>query len=87
MKGNESGSDEDAIGFNKEIRSIRGEKHVEDAREWASNLDVRAENVRKVCLSFPSKMAVVLDQHAFTDIALFTDTALESLSHFCNCWS
>ena len=29
-------------------------KHVAEAREWASNLDLRAENVRKACLSFSS---------------------------------
>ena len=44
-------------------------KHVAEAREWASNLDSRAENVRKACLSFPSETAIGLDQHAFADIA------------------
>ena len=72
---------EDTIGFNEEISSIRAlrEKHVEEAREWASNLDLRAENVRKVRLSFPSKTAIGLDQHAFKDLALLTDNALDSL--------
>ena len=56
-----------------------GRKHVEEAPEWAGNLDLRAENVRKARLSFPSKTAIGLDQHAFTDIALLPDNALESL--------
>ena len=70
---------EDAIGFVKEINSIRAlwEKHVAEARVWASNLDLRAENVRKGCLSFPSKTAIGLDEHAFTDIALLRDNALD----------
>ena len=72
---------EDAIGFNKDKSSIRAlrEKHVEEAREWAGNLDLRAESVRKACLSFPSKTAIGLDQHAFKDIALLPDNALDSL--------
>ena len=72
---------EDKIGFKKEISSIRAprEMHVEEAREWAGNLDLRAGNVRKACLSFPSKTAVDLDQHAFKDIALLPDNALDSL--------
>ena len=72
---------EDTIGFNEEISSIRAlrEKHVEEAREWASNLDLRAENVRKVRLSFPSKTAIGLDQHAFKDIASLPHSALDSL--------
>ena len=74
-------SGEDAIGFNTEISSIRGlrEKHVEEAREWAGNLEFRAGNVRKDCLSFPSKTAIGLDQYAFTDITLLPDNALDSL--------
>ena len=74
-------SGEDAICFNKEISSTRAlrEKHVEEAREWAGNLDVRAEKVRKACLSFPSKMSIGLDQHAFKDIALLPDNALDCL--------
>ena len=36
------------------IRALR-EKRVAEARVWASNLDSRAENVRKACLSFRSK--------------------------------
>ena len=58
---------EDAMGFVKEINSIRAllEKHVAEARVWASNLDLRAEHVRKACLSVPSKTAIGLDQHAF----------------------
>ena len=73
---------EDAIGFVMEINSMRAlrEKHVEEARDWASNLDLRAENVREVCLSFPSKTAIGLVQHAFTDIAHLTDNTLESLA-------
>ena len=72
---------EDTIGINKEICSVRAqcEMHVEEAREWAGNLDLRAGNVRKACLSFPSKTAVGLDQHAFKDIALLPDNALDSL--------
>ena len=72
---------EDTIGFTKEISSIRALSvmHVEEAREWAGNLDLRAGNVRKACLSFPSKTAIGLDQHAFKDIALLPDNALESL--------
>ena len=54
-------------------------KHVAEARVRARNLDLRADNVRKVCLSFSSKTAIGLDQHAFTDIALLLDDALESL--------
>ena len=38
-----------------------------------------AASVRKACLSFPSKTAIGLDQHAFKDIALLPDNALGSL--------
>ena len=60
---------EDSFGFNKEMRSTRAprEVHVEEAREWAGNLDLRAENVRKACLYFPPKTATGLHQHAFKD--------------------
>ena len=54
--GNVSGRNEDAIGFSKEIdrrRSLR-EKHVAEARVWASSLGLRAVDIRKACLSFPS---------------------------------
>ena len=73
--------DEDTIGFNKEISSIRDlrDKHVAEAHEWARNLDLNAANVRKACLSFPSKTAIGLDQHAFKDIGLLPDNALGSL--------
>ena len=72
---------EDAISIVKENNqfSCSTGKHVAEAREWASKLDLQAGNVRKACLSFPSKKAIGLDQHAFTDIALFPDNALESL--------
>ena len=66
-------SGENAIGFNTETSSIRA------LREKHGNLDLRVENVRKACLSFPSKTAIGLDQHAFTDIALLPDNALDSL--------
>ena len=91
---------EDAIGFSKEKYSIRAlrEKHVAEARVWANSLGLRAVDIRKACLSFPSKTAIGLDQHAFTDIANFTDNALGEtdnvlsswpyqLSHCCNFWS
>ena len=95
---------EDTIGFNKKISSIRAlrEMHVEEARVWASSLGLRADDIRKACLSFPSKTAIDLDQHVFTDIALLptmpwilwvrsSDNVLSSwphqLSHFCNFWS
>ena len=72
---------EDAIRFNKEIDSIRAsrEKHVAEARVWASSLGLRAVDIRKACLSFQSKTAIGLDQHAFTDIANLPDNALDSL--------
>ena len=72
---------EDAIGFVKDINSIRAlrEKHIAEARVWASSLGLRADDVRKACLSFPSTTAIGLDQHVFTDIALLTDNALDSL--------
>ena len=72
---------EDAIGFNTEIVSVRAvrEKHVAGARVWASSLGLRAVNIREACLSLPSKTAIGLDQHAFTDIAILTDNALDSL--------
>ena len=61
------------------------EKHVAEAREWASNLDLRAENVREACLSFPSK---TLPWNLW---ARSSDNVLSSwqyqLSHFRNCWS
>ena len=60
------------------IRALRV-MHVEGARAWAGNLDLRAENVRKVCLSFPSRTAIGLDQQAFTDTAFLLDNALDSL--------
>ena len=72
---------EDAIGFVKEINSIRAlrGKHVAEARVWASSLGLRADDIRKACLSFPSKTAIGLDQHVFTDIASLPDNALDSL--------
>ena len=93
-------SGEDAIGFVKETNSKRalGEKHVAEARVWASNLDLRAENVRKACLSFPSRTAVGLPHSCptmpWTLWARSSDNVLSSwpyqLSHFCNfrsCWA
>ena len=73
--------DEDTIGFNKDISSLRDlrDTHVAEAHEWARNLDLSAASVRKACLSFPSKTAIGLDQHAFKDIALLPDKALGSL--------
>ena len=73
--------DEDTIGFDKEISSIRDlrVKHVAEAHEWTRNLDLSAASVRKACLSFPSKTAIGLDQHAFKDMALLPDNALGSL--------
>ena len=64
--------DEDTISFDKETSSIRDlrDKHVADTHEWARNLDLSAASVHKACLSFPSKTAIGLDQHAFKDIAL-----------------
>ena len=72
---------EDTIGFNEEISSIRAlrDMHVGEAREWAGNFDLRAENGPKACLSFPSKTAIGVDQHAFKDIALLPDNASDSL--------
>ena len=69
--GNASGAAKTQSVFNKELSSICVllETHVEEAREWAGNIDLRAKNVRKACLSFPSKTAIGLDQHAFSDIA------------------
>ena len=74
--------DEDTIGFDKETSSIRDlrVKHVAEAHEWARNLDLTAASVRKACLSFPSKTAIGLDQHAFEDIALLPDNAFSVLS-------
>ena len=73
--------DEDTIGFDKETSSIRDlrVKHVAEDHEWARNLDLSAASVRKACLSFPSKTAIGLDQHALKDIALLPDNALGSL--------
>ena len=73
--------DVDKIGFDKETSSIRDlrVKHVAEAHEWARNLDLSATSIRKACLSFPSKTAIGLDQHAFKDIALLPDNALGSL--------
>ena len=73
--------DADKSGFDKETSSIRDlrVKHVAEAHEWASNLDLSAASIRKACLSFPSKTAIGLDQHAFKDIALLPDIALVSL--------
>ena len=72
--------DEDTIGFDKEINSIRDLRvtHVAEAHEWARNLDLSAASVRKAC-SFPSKTANGLDQHSFKDIAQLPDNALGSL--------
>ena len=74
-------SDEDTIGLDKETSSIRDlrVKHVAETHEWARNLDFSAASVRKDCLSFPSKTAIGLDQHAFKDIAPLPDNALGSL--------
>ena len=73
--------DEDDIGSVKDINRKRAlrEKHVAEARVWVSSLGLRADDVRKACLSFPSTTAIGLDQHVFTDIALLTDNALDSL--------
>ena len=70
---------EETIGLNKEVRSIRAQRemYVEEARECAANLDLRTENVRKACLSSPSKTAIGLDQHAFKDFAFLFDNALD----------
>ena len=67
--------------FDNETSSIRDlrVKHVAEAHEWARNLDLSATSIRKACLSFPSKSAIGLDQHAFKDIALLPDNALGSL--------
>ena len=45
---------EDVIGFVKEISSMRAlrEKHVAEARVWASSLGLRADDIRKACPSF-----------------------------------
>ena len=61
--------------FDKEISNFRvqREMHVEGAVEWAGDIDLRAENVRK---AFLSKTAISLDQHAFKDIELLPDNAL-----------
>ena len=72
---------EDAVGFSKEIdsfRALRG-KHVAEARVWANSLGLRAVDIRKACLSFSSKTAIGLDQHAFSVIANLPDNALDSL--------
>ena len=73
--------DEDTIGFDQETSSVRDlrETHVAEDHESARNLDLSAASVRKACLSFPSKTAIGLDQHAFKDIALLPDIALGSL--------
>ena len=68
---------EDAIGFSKEIDSIRALRGKHVAR--ASSLGLRAVDIREACLSFPSKTAIGLDQHALTDIAILPDNALDSL--------
>ena len=96
---------EDKHGFDKETSSIRDLrfKHVAEAHEWARNLDLSAASFRKACLSFPSKTAIGLNQHAFKDVALLpltmlwapwvrsSDSVLSSwpyqLSHFYNFWS
>ena len=54
-------------------------KNVAEASVWASSLGLRAVDIRKACLPFPSKTAIGLHQHAFTDIANLTDNALDSL--------
>ena len=72
---------DDACSFEQEIRSNRAlrEAHVGDAGEWAYELDLSAENIRKACLSFPSKTSIGLDQHSFQDIAHLSDNAPNSL--------
>ena len=50
-------SGEDAIGFNTEISSIRA------LREKHGNLDLRAENVRKICLSFDRSRSARIHRH------------------------
>ena len=81
MNGNVSGAAKTQSVSTKGVSSIRAvrEKLVKEAREWAGNLGLRAENVRKACLSFPSTTAIGLDQHAFKDIALLLDNALDAL--------
>ena len=72
--GNVSGGSEDAIGFVKEINSIRAlrEKHVAEARA----VSVYELMIFASLVSFPSKTANGLDQHVFTDLL---DNALNSL--------
>ena len=69
--------------FQKKLDSIRAvrEKHVADARVWASSLGLRVVDIRKACLSlsFQSITAIGLDQHAFIDIANLSHNALDSL--------
>ena len=79
---------EDTIGFNKEVRSIRAlrEVHVEEASERANGLDLRAENVRKARLSFPSRTAIGLDQQSFKEIALGAKQQVQSLSQSAPFW-
>ena len=95
---------EDAIGFVKEMNSIRAlrEKHVAEARVWASSLGLRADGIRKACLSFPPKQRSVststLSQTSKASPTMpwipwvrSSDNVLSSwpyqLSRFCNFWS
>ena len=63
----------------KKQKTCSAGKYVAGVRVWASSLGLRADDIRKACLSFPSKTAIGLDQHAFTDIALLPDNVLESV--------
>ena len=55
---------DDVCSFEQELRSncALREAHVGDAGEWAYELDLSAENIRKACLSSPSKTSIGLDQ-------------------------
>ena len=89
-------------GFNKETSSIRAlrKKHVEEAREWAGNLDLWAEVFAKL-VSLSRPRSVSFSTHSKTSHSSLTtlwilwarssDNVLSiwqhQPSHFCNCWS
>ena len=71
----------DTFAFHQELRSICAlhETHVKDAGEWANGTDVSAVYICAVCLPFPFKTSIGLDQHSFQDIARLPDIDLVSL--------
>ena len=70
----------DQEGFAKEIQAIKEarERHIDDAPEWASQVDLSPSNIRKASATFPGNTAIGVDNMFFRDFGLMPDNALEA---------